>query len=69
MKKMVLLSVLVSMGAVSAVEASSIVLSGVSINAAGILTVRDDFRTAIGGGTVAGAAGSFERARVSRFRV
>ena len=59
MTKTVLLAVLLSMGAVSAVEAGPILFSGVSVNAAGIVTVRDDFRAAIGGGTVAGANGSF----------
>ena len=59
MKKIVLLAILASMSTASAVEASSIVFSAVSINVAGITPIRDAFRAAIGGGTVAGANGSF----------
>jgi hypothetical protein len=38
---------------------AQIVISGTGANAAGITGVRDSFRTLIGGGTVAGANGSF----------
>src|SRR5216110_1346236 len=40
-------------------EMKKIVFSDVSINVAGITPIRDAFRAAIGGGTVAGANGSF----------
>jgi len=43
----------------SSVQAAPITFAGSAVNAAGITTIRDDFRTAIGGGTVAGANGSF----------
>ena len=44
---------------VSATHAAPIVISGVAVNAAGITPIRDAYRTALGGGTVAGANGSF----------
>lgn len=59
MKKIVVLTTFVSMCAVSAVEASPITFLGTGSNVAGITGIRDDFRTAVGGGTVAGANGSF----------
>jgi hypothetical protein len=43
----------------SSVHAAPIVFAGTAATVAGITTVRDDFRAAIGGGTVAGANGSF----------
>jgi len=59
MKKIVVLTTFVSMCAVSAVEASPITFLGTGSNVAGITGIRDDFRTAVGGGTVAGANGLF----------
>jgi hypothetical protein len=45
--------------AAPSVQAATITFFGTSATIAGITTVRDDFRTAIGGGAVAGANGSF----------
>jgi PEP-CTERM motif-containing protein len=59
MKKTFALTIVISMCAVYGAEASSIPFSDTAINAAGITTIRDAFRTAIGGGGVAGANGSF----------
>jgi len=43
----------------TSVEAQVTIRSGTGANAAAITTVRDQFRTDLGGGTVAGAGGSF----------
>src|SRR5437870_9551329 len=59
MNKIFALATLLFVGAVSGVEASSITFSAVSVDVAGITATRDAFRAAIGGGTVAGASGSF----------
>jgi hypothetical protein len=60
MKTMFALAGLVTlMAAVPSVQATPITFSATSTSIAGITTIRDDFRTAIGGGTVAGANGSF----------
>ena len=60
MMKIATLAILASMTAVPAAEATSITLfQGTSLNVAGITPIRDDFRTAVGGGIVAGANGSF----------
>src|SRR5262245_48291130 len=60
MKKIAMIATIVSMMAVSTAEAASITLfSGTGLNVAEITPVRDNFRAAIGGGTVAGANGSF----------
>ena len=59
MKKIIVLAILASMSAVSAVEGSPILFSGTATNVAGITAIRDDFRVAVGGGIVAGANGSF----------
>lgn len=59
MKKILFLAILVSTGAASAAGADPIVFSAVSSTAAGITPIRDAFRSAIGGGTVAGPNGSF----------
>ena len=45
--------------AAASVQASPMIFSGAATDAAGITPFRDAFRTAIGGGTVAGANGSF----------
>jgi len=58
-KIVVALATLASMSVVSAAKASEIVFAATSTTVAGITTIRDDFRTAIGGGTVAGPNGSF----------
>ena len=59
MKRTFALTIVISMCAVYGAEASSILFSDVAVNALGITTIRDAFRTAIGGGVVAGANGSF----------
>src|SRR5215468_9126110 len=60
MKRIAVLTVLAWMTVASAASATSITLfSGTGLNVAEITPVRDSFRTAIGGGTVAGANGSF----------
>jgi hypothetical protein len=59
MNKIFALATLLFVGAVSGVEASSITISGTSVDVAGIVPTRDAFRVAVGGGTVAGANGSF----------
>src|ERR1051325_7204797 len=59
MKKIVVLAALVSLVSVSAVQAAPITFAASAFDVAGITAVRDAFRTAIGGGTVAGANGSF----------
>ena len=43
----------------SSVQAAPIVFQASGVNIAGIVPIRDDFRTAIGGGIAAGANGSF----------
>lgn len=45
--------------AAASVQASPAIFSGSSVDAVGITSLRDSFRTVIGGGTVAGANGSF----------
>jgi hypothetical protein len=47
------------MCAVSPVQATTITFSGVAVSVPGITPIRDSFRAAIGGGTLAGANGSF----------
>jgi hypothetical protein len=60
MMKIATLAILASMTAVPAAEATSItIFQGTGLNVAGITPVRDAFRTAVGGGTTAGANGSF----------
>jgi hypothetical protein len=59
MKKAFALATLMSVCAVYSVEASTMTFSDVELTAAGITPIRDQFRAAIGGGTVAGANGSF----------
>jgi PEP-CTERM motif len=59
MKKTLALTTVVFMCVVYGAEASSLTFSDTAVNAAGITTIRDAFRTAIGGGVVAGANGSF----------
>ena len=60
MKRIAVLTALASVTAVSAASATSITLfSGTGSNVAAITRVRDSFRLAIGGGTTAGANGSF----------
>ena len=59
MKKTFALATLISVSAVYGVEASTITFSAVSVSLAGITPIRDTFRAAVGGGTVAGANGSF----------
>ena len=59
MKKTFALAALISMSAVYGAEASTITFSDVSVSVAGITPIRDAFRAAVGGGTVAGANGSF----------
>ena len=58
MKKAFALATLMSLCSVYRVDASSITIQGTG-DLAAITLVRDSFRTAIGGGTVAGANGSF----------
>jgi len=59
MRNVFLLTIFVSIGTAAAAEGDPIVFSAVGLNAASITPVRDSFRAAIGGGTVAGANGSF----------
>jgi hypothetical protein len=59
MKTMFVLAGLATFLAAPCVQASPILFSGTSTDVAGITSIRDDFRAAIGGGTVAGANGSF----------
>jgi hypothetical protein len=59
MKTMFVLAGLAMLLAAPPVQASPIVFSGTAVDVAGITIIRDAFRTAIGGGTVAGANGSF----------
>src|SRR5262245_31821917 len=59
MKKTFALATVISMCAVYGAEASTLTFSDVAVNVAGITTIRDQFRAAIGGGVVAGANGSF----------
>src|SRR5215468_4220609 len=60
MKRIAVLTVLAWMTVASAASATSITLfSGTGLNVAQITPIRDNFRTAVGGGTVAGANGSF----------
>jgi len=64
MKKIAMIATIVSTVAVSTAEATSITLfSGTGLNVAQITPTRDAFRAAIGGGTVAGANGSFGAVR------
>jgi hypothetical protein len=58
MKEM-LLAALATLLAAPSVQASSIVFSATATDIAGMTTTRDAFRAAIGGGTTAGANGSF----------
>src|SRR6266536_3050189 len=58
MTKIFAFATLMSLCALSAVEASSITIAGVG-DLAAITVVRDSFRTAVGGGIVGGANGSF----------
>jgi hypothetical protein len=59
MTKILALATLMSVCAVNRIEGSPIPISGTSFDIAGIVGARDAFRAAIGGGTVAGANGSF----------
>jgi hypothetical protein len=59
MTKILALATLMSVCAVNRIEGSPIPISGISVDIAGIVGARDAFRAAIGGGTVAGANGSF----------
>ena len=59
MKTMVLFVCVATLLTAGSVQATPITFSGASTDIAGITAIRDQFRTAIGGGTVAGANGSF----------
>jgi hypothetical protein len=59
MKTMFLLAVVAMLLAAPSVQAGPILFSGTSANIAGITPTRDAFRAAVGGGTTAGANGSF----------
>lgn len=59
MKKTFVLACLATVMAAPSLQASPITFLGTSTDAAGITGVRDEFRVAIGGETVAGANGSF----------
>ena len=59
MKTIFVLAGLTTLLASPSVQAAPILFSGTATTAAGITSIRDDFRTAIGGGSVAGANGSF----------
>jgi hypothetical protein len=59
MKKVFAVAGLLTLTAAPPVQASPIVFSSTALNIAGITPARDAFRTAIGGGTTAGANGSF----------
>jgi hypothetical protein len=59
MKTIVLVASLATLLAARSVQATPITFSGTSTSIAGITGIRDLFRTAIGGGTMAGANGSF----------
>lgn len=59
MKTMFVLAGLATLMAAHSVQAAPITFSGTATDAAGITGIRDSFRAAIGGGTVAGANGSF----------
>jgi len=59
MKTMFVLAGLVTLLAAPSAQAAPILFSGTATDIAGITPTRDAFRTAIGGGTVAGANGSF----------
>jgi hypothetical protein len=59
MKTMFVLAGLAMLLAAPSVQASPIVFSGTAVDVAGITPTRDAFRLAIGGGSVAGANGSF----------
>ena len=55
MKKTFALTTVIFMCVVYGAEASSLIFSDTAVNAAGITTIRDQFRAAIGGGVLAGA--------------
>jgi hypothetical protein len=59
MKALFVLAGLATLLAAPSAQASPILFTGTATTAAGITSIRDDFRAAIGGGTVAGANGSF----------
>ena len=59
MKKVFAVAGLLTLTAASSVQASTIVFSSAALTIAGITPARDAFRAAIGGGTTAGANGSF----------
>jgi hypothetical protein len=59
MRKIFVLAGLATLVATPSVHAVPVVFSGIATSAAGITPFRDAFRTTIGGGTVAGANGSF----------
>src|SRR5262249_50850614 len=59
MKKTFALTTVIFMCVVYGAEASSLTFSDTAVNAAGIRTIGDQFRAAIGGGVAAGANGSF----------
>jgi len=59
MSRIFAIAVLATVLAASSLQAAPITFSATATTAAGITPIRDDFRAAIGGGTVAGANGSF----------
>src|SRR5437764_846208 len=59
MRTIIVLATVTSICFISPAETSSVVYSNVATTVAGITPTRDAFRSAIGGGTVAGANGSF----------
>lgn len=59
MKTVIIVATLATLLAAPPVQATPIVFSGTALDAVGITPIRDAFRTALGGGTVAGANGSF----------
>src|SRR5205814_390696 len=59
MKPIVVLATLASLCAAAVVEATPVTFSGSSLTLAGIVPIDTAFRSAIGGGSVAGANGSF----------
>jgi hypothetical protein len=59
MKAMFVLAGLATLLTAPSVQATPILFSGTATDVAGITGIRDSFRVAIGGGTVAGANGSF----------
>ena len=59
MRNIVVLVAVASVYAISPAETGPVVFMSTGVNVAQIVPIRDAFRSAIGGGTVAGANGSF----------